>query len=202
MAAFNYPDIVSDQLDTWLNGFKNKVKAFLNAIPGASLVAGSVTVDKLAKQKSRFCVSWCAPNYLVNASVNNLFCRQFLNSDGGAATYQIVGWSVSVNQDPSSAAPPTAASWNASALTKSVTASITVHKAPGGVVGAAILTIDISTATTLAFNVPLSADLSGAPISVSNGDVLVVRYNWATTAGAVYPGLELCLDMTLQHAGT
>lgn len=191
MAAFNYPDIVSDQLDTWLNGFKNKVKGFLNAIPGASLVAGSVTVDKLAKQKARFTVTWNAPNVLVNANVSPLFTRTFLNSDGGAASYQIVGWSVSVNQDVA-----------ASALIKSVTATITIHKAPGGVTGAAILTIDISSATALAFNIPLSADLSGAPISVSSGDVLVAKYNWATTTNTSYPGLEVCLDMTLQHAGT
>ena len=95
--AFDYPDLGTDQVDSWANGFKAKVKAILNAFPGSALVINSVTVDKLAKQKARFTVSWCAQDTPINASINPIFSRTFLNSDGAAAVYKIVGWSVSVN---------------------------------------------------------------------------------------------------------
>lgn len=185
--AFNYPNLSADQLDTWSNGLLAKLKSIINAFPGANLVNSSVSLNKLAKQRARGTWSFCFSGTLVNANVATLFSRTILNSDGAAATYQIVGWSVSVNKI-----------LTGTTLTGSASASLTFHKNGG----AAFLTIPIDTGTALAIGTPLSSDLSGAPLSIASGDILTCNYNWATTAGASYPGVEVHLDWTLPHAGT
>lgn len=194
MAFFSYPNITSlDALNTWLNGLVAKTATIFNAFPGAAINASSVTVDKLAKQKARATWSFKSNTIWVGNNNPNLFSRTILNSDGAAANYNIVGWSVSVNHnDPSTATPTT--------LTKQAGVTLTWHKAPAGVVGAAFLTMDISSSSSLAYNVPVSSDISGAPLAISAGDVIVCKYNAA--ASASYPGLEVHLDYTLQHAGT
>ena len=186
--AFNYANIASDALDTWLNGLLAKLKSVINAFPGGNIVAGSVTLDKLAKQKARG--TWdMSPSgdTLINASVNPVSIRTVLNSDGIAAMYKIVGWSVGVGQSAGGAAP-----------VLSTSATLTFHDNGG----APILTIPIDSSTALSTTVPLSADLSATPVSISSGHVLSCRYTWAATAGTAYYGLKIHLDWTLSHAGT
>lgn len=184
--AFNYPNLSTDPLDTWLNGLLAKLKSVINAFPGANLVNSSVTLNKLAKQKARGTWSFCRNDVLVNASKTNIFSRTILNSDAAAADYKIVGWSVSVNNDVAG-----------TAFTGSVSADLKVYRS-----GVLILTIPINTGTALAVGTPLSSDISASPITFASGGILTVDYIWATTAGASYPSLQLHLDYTLPHAGT
>lgn len=191
--AFDYPNITSsDALDTWLNGFKTRIKSIVNAFPGAALNDSSVTVGKLAKPKARG--TWSFKTDQTCAAVDNtcLFSRSLLQSDGAAATYSIVGWSVSVNDNEAASATfPT--------LTKQAGVYLKWYVATGGVLGSLKLTMDISSSSSLAKWVPVSSSAPAITLA-STDDVLVCQY--VSAAGAVYPGLEVHIDYTLQHAGT
>lgn len=174
----------SDTLSTWLNGMKNSIKGFVNAFDGSNLVASSVALSKLSKQKARECWSFYAP--MGATSRNNIMSRRVLNSDGATATYRIVGWSLSCNTDSA-----------ATALTKVAGSSLAVVYN-----GSTLFTIDLNSAS-LALGTPIGSDLSASPYSLDSSvanPTLTVNY---TSGGAAsYPAMELKLDVTLNHAGT
>lgn len=185
--AFNWNNIGgSDALDTWLNGFKNAIKSFVNNYDGTNIRAASIPNSKLATPKARG--SWCfsSSDIFNTASRTNIFTRRILPSDGATATYKIVGWSLACGQDDAATAVVLGAATNL--LVKYN--------------GSTVLTITIN-GSALALGTPLYGDLSASPISIdSSAASPILTVDFTFSAGAVIPSPQLQLDWTLQHAAT
>jgi hypothetical protein len=185
--AFNWNNIGgSDALDTWLNGFKNAIKAFVNNFDGTNIRAASIANSKLAAPKARGTWNLSNGGNFTTTARSNIMTRKILNSDGATATYKIVGWSLSVNTPPA-----------ATAIVIGAAVSLAVKYN-----GATILTITIN-GTSLAYGTPIGADLSASPISIdSSAASPILTVDFATSATTDLSNLSLDLDWTLQHATT
>ena len=186
--AFNWNNIGgSDALDTWLNGFKNAIKGFVNNYDGTNIRAASIATSKLASPKARG--SWCFSSLEIYNAVNrsNIFTRRILPSDGATATYKIVGWSFACGQDDAPTAAP---------VLGAATSLLVKYN------GSTVLTITIN-GSALNYGVPLYGDLSASPISIdSSAASPILTVDYVGSAGAVIPSPQLQLDWTLQHAAT
>lgn len=177
----------SDTLSTWLNGMKNSIKGFVNAFDGSNLVASSVALSKLAKQKARHTWALSAEGTYAGTSRADIMGRRVLNSDGATATYKIVGWSLYCGTTP-----------GGGGITKGAGNLLTVKYN-----GSSLFTIDLNSAS-FAIGTPIGSDLSASPYSLDSSvanPTLTVDYTYGGVAGS-YPGMQLCLDVTLNHAGT
>lgn len=185
--AFNWNNIGgSDALDTWLNGFKNAIKGFVNNYDGTNIRAASIATSKLASPKARG--SWCfsSANPFTTTARTNIFTRRILPSDGATATYKIVGWSLASCTDDSG-----------TGITIGAAVSLAVKYN-----GSTVLTITIN-GSSLAAGVPIYGDLSASPISIDSSAVTpVLTVDYSTSATTNLPNLTLQLDWTLQHAAT
>lgn len=186
--AFNWNNIGgSDALDTWLNGFKNAIKSFVNNFDGTNIRAASIANSKLTAPKARGTWSFSTEEIFDTASRTNIFTRRILPSDGATAVYKIIGWSLACGQDNVPTAAP---------VLGAATNILVKYN------GATVLTITIN-GSALTYGTPLYADLSASPISIDSSvgtPILTCDLTWS--AGAVIPSPQLHLDWTLQHATT
>lgn len=161
------------------NALSNAAEAALNNLDGAALQASSVTVDKLAKPKALFSVSWRHTGDLVTGYASNDILGIFTlpNVDGAAnLTFKFTGACI-----------------GARTVTKVANNSIAIRKN-----AVTQVTLDLNSAAFTS-----AAPLRVVPVAaVATASADVWDMVWTEAAGASYVDPWITLWFSLEHVGT
>lgn len=177
------PLYVANELELQaLNSRLGMIETAFNALAGANLVAGTVSIDKLAKPKSVVAIACSSDRELTNANIPNLWPVTLPNLDGAHNdTWTYIGCSAGLEVVD---APPLGAN---ARLDFRYQAGTAIHQ----------IAIDGTVITASGKSV---AAYPSAPVTLDSDDKFVVDY-YAPAAGTGH-GPFLVLFFSVEHVGT